>query len=178
MVAGYSRMLIDIYEAQGMHAEYKDELLYQIFSLSPRDLVYVKKLKASCTEDEWISYREKLLLDRGAIGIKFELLEEEKLYRRLLDEVRQTVSISNLDRYEEVLKIEYPEEVKQHYINYVTQRAKNTADRKSYRELVYYLEKISEYPGGPGDVLNIAESWKQEYSRRRAMMDELRKAGF
>ena len=44
--------------------------------------------------------------------------------------------------------------------------------------LISYLKKITKYPDGKKIARDIAECWKQDYKRRPAMMDELRKAGF
>lgn len=41
-----------------------------------------------------------------------------------------------------------------------------------------YLKKISRCEGGDVVARGIADSWKQNYKRRSAMMDELKKAGF
>jgi len=178
LVSGYSKMLIDIYESQNMQVEYKNELLYNVFSLGSDELGYIKKLKACCTGNEWGEYREKLLSDRNSWNIKYALLEDEKLYQRLFDEIKRSGQISTLEQYEETLKDEFPEEIKQLYINYVTNQAKNVADRKAYSSLAWYLRKICEYPNGEEEAIDIAESWKQAYRKRPAMMDELKKAGF
>lgn len=53
-----------------------------------------------------------------------------------------------------------------------------TADRKAYKYLMFYLRKITKYPDGKKIARDIADCWKQDYKRRPAMMDELRKAGF
>lgn len=41
-----------------------------------------------------------------------------------------------------------------------------------------YLKKIRRYPGGKEKAAEIAENWRALYYRRRAMMDEMQKAGF
>lgn len=47
-----------------------------------------------------------------------------------------------------------------------------------HRNLMPYLKRLLEYPGGAESAKALAESWKTEYKRRPAMMDELKKAGF
>ena len=47
-----------------------------------------------------------------------------------------------------------------------------------HRNLMPYLKRLREYPGGAESAKALAESWKTEYKRRPAMMDELKKAGF
>ena len=41
-----------------------------------------------------------------------------------------------------------------------------------------YLKKITKCDGGKDVADDIAVTWRREYKRRTAMMDELRKAGF
>jgi len=49
---------------------------------------------------------------------------------------------------------------------------------KEYQELVRYLEKLRNYPGGAERAAHLAEDWRTRYIRRRAMMEELRNAEF
>lgn len=71
-----------------------------------------------------------------------------------------------------------PNEVRDMYVQYVKKESTRTSDRKSYKYLISYLKKITKYPDGKKIARDIAECWKQDYKRRPAMMDELRKAGF
>lgn len=41
-----------------------------------------------------------------------------------------------------------------------------------------YLKKIQGYPEGKEKAKEIAENWRAKYYQRKAMMDEMRKAGF
>ena len=45
-----------------------------------------------------------------------------------------------------------------------------------HRNLMPYLKRLREYPGGAESAKALAESWKTEYKRRPAMMDELKKS--
>ena len=51
-------------------------------------------------------------------------------------------------------------------------------DRNKYKSLMPYLKKITKCDGGKDVADDIAATWRREYKRRTAMMDELRKAGF
>lgn len=52
------------------------------------------------------------------------------------------------------------------------------SNRNEYHELVQYLKKIATYPNGKTKAQELADEWKREYQKRRAMMDEIKKAGF
>lgn len=177
LVSGYSIMLIEIYQKLNWNEQYKQELIFQVFHCRQDNLNYVNMLKQCCTE-EWEGMLEKLLLEPSMQSVKYQLLEEEGLYKRLLDEILNGGYIYSLDQYEKHLEKVFPNEVRDAYVNFVVNRAESTSDRKSYKELIKYLKKICKYPQGKETVLKIAEEWRACYRRRPAMMDELKKAGF
>ncbi len=178
LVAEYSRQLIEIYEIRSMQKEYAQELQYQVFECMQRDLEYIVRLKKLCSETEWEEQREKFLQGKTSYWIRYEFLVEEKLFERLLQEIQKNQSVHVLDQYEKVLKKHLPNEVRDMYVQYVKKESTRTSDRKVYKYLMSYLKKITKYPDGKKIARDIADCWKQEYKRRTAMMDELRKAGF
>ncbi len=178
LVAEYSQQLIEIYEKRSMQKEYAQELQYQVFECMQRDLEYIVKLKKLYSETEWEEQREKFLQGKTSTWIRYEFLVEEELFGRLLQEIQKNNSIYALDQYEKVLKKHLLNEVRDMYVQYVKNRAVRTADRKAYKYLMSYLKKIAKYPDGKKIARDIADCWKQEYKRRPAMMDEIRKAGF
>ena len=138
----------------------------------------LSKLKKLCSETEWEEQREKFLQGKTSYWIRYEFLVEEELFERLLQEIQKNQSVHVLDQYEKVLKKHLPNEVRDMYVQYVKKESTRTSDRKSYKYLISYLKKITKYPDGKKIARDIAECWKQDYKRRPAMMDELRKAGF
>lgn len=178
LVSQYSSQLIDIYRETGQEADYRKELEYRIFMCTQSDLSYVEMLKKLCGKEEWIRYRDKILESKTAWSIKYQLMEREELYERLLKEVINSGYVYTLDQYEKVLKKRFPKEVRDAYIAYVQRKAEWVSDRKHYKELVQYLKKIKKYPDGEKYARKVAEEWKSLYRRRPAMMDELQKAGF
>lgn len=176
-VEAHSVMLIQLYQKQNMKKEYKDELLFLIFSFSQRNLEYVKKLKEICGEKEWEGYRDKLLSGRKGWQMKYPLLEMEGMYGRMMEEILAEDSIFQLDQYEKVLKEKFPEKVRDTYLSYVQEHAQNVSSRNQYKELVGYLKKIKDYPNGKELVDQVVKEWKVQYRRRPAMMDELKRGG-
>ena len=83
-----------------------------------------------------------------------------------------------LDRYEAALKERYPDEMLEAYTRTLMQEAAAVSNRKRYQELAHYLNKIKRYPGGAEGATRLAEDWRARYSRRRAMIEELKQAGF
>lgn len=178
LVSKYSAKLIEIYDMAGQKEKYKSELIWHIFECGEYRLDNSLKLKAVCSPEEWRQLREKMLVSEKLRTIRFELLEHEELYERLMQQIRMSGSINALDRYEKVLKKRFPEEVRDMYVRYVQRAAEGAGQRKAYRDLMGYLKKIRRYPDGREIAEKTATVWKATYKRRPAMMDELRKAGF
>lgn len=177
-VTKYSKQLIDLYERQSNKRAYKDELLFYVLQNSQSDLEHINKLKAICSAEDWVKYREQILEHTGNYYIRYPFMESEGLYEKMLDCMQTEPLMYNVDKYEQVLKKRYPERVRDIYITYISKEAVRTADRKRYKELVKYLKKISRYPDGKEKANKIAKEWRSMYYRRSAMMDEMRKAGF
>ena len=83
-----------------------------------------------------------------------------------------------VDIYEKSLRKRMPKQIIEIYESYIIEEAERAYDRKGYSRLMPYLKKISRCEGGDVVARGIADSWKQNYKRRSAMMDELKKAGF
>ena len=178
LVSWYSEKLIDLYEKHDMQERYKEELLFYVTSSYQGSLEYVYKLKNSCSLDEWIAYREKILQHMPVLALRYELMKEEKMYDRLMQELVKRGDIYAVDMYESILQSKYPEELVGVYRDYLIREAQNTHSRETYRQMMVYLRKISNYPQGVEIANQLALQWQQTYKRRSAMMDELRKAGF
>ncbi len=178
LVARYSEQLISIYEIQSDEKAYKEELLYYVLECPRHDLAHIRKLKAVCTDTEWEQRREQILQSRNSYSVLYPFMESEGMYEHMLECLKKEDFIFNVDKYEKVMKEKFPEQVRDMYISYVHKEAERVSDRKRYRELMQYLKKIRRYPGGKEKAAEIAENWRALYYRRRAMMDEMQKAGF
>lgn len=178
LVAEYSQELIRLFERIGNKIEYRKELEFQIFSCSQSDFMYISMLKDHCEKDEWEIYRERILASPSCLRVRYSLMESEGMLERLLQEIVQVNSVHLLDRYENTLKANFPDQLRDAYAAYVNCNAATVSNRKEYNHLVQYLKKIRKYPGGYEITADIAKSWRIFYYRRSAMMDELSKAGF
>ncbi|NBI10863.1 hypothetical protein D1641_12690 [Colidextribacter sp. OB.20] len=176
LVAGYSEWLTDLYERQGRRDKLIAELEYHVFVLSSGGMEMLNRLKKACAPAQWIEYRERYLSGRNYY--RLELMESEGLWERLMEAVAAAGSLSILDRYEAALKKRYPNEMLEAYACILTKEAAAASDRKRYQELARYLKKLRNYPGGAERAAQLAEDWRTRYIRRRAMMEELRNAGF
>lgn len=178
MVEQYSKKLIELYYCTNQKEDYKQELISYIFTIRQGNLEYIDKLKKVISVNDWKAYCDKILAERTCEQVRYDFLEKEKMYDRLLEEILKEQYIGYLDRYEKVLKKRFPVQVRDRYIAYVKQAADRASYRNAYRDVMTYLKKIKKYPDGMEITKEIASEWRIEYRRRTAMMDELKKAGF
>ena len=176
LVAEYSKWLMDLYERQGQRDKLIAELEYHVFVLASGGMEMLNRLKKACTPAQWVEYRERYL--SGRTYHKLELMESEGLWERLMEAVVKSENLSTLDRYEAALKKRYPSELLEAYACVLTKEAAAVSNRKRYQELVHCLKKLRSYPDGAERAAQLAEDWRTRYIRRRAMMEELRNAGF
>lgn len=176
LVAEYSEWLMNLYGQQRQRDKLIKELEYHIFVLSSGGMEMLNRLKKVYTPAQWVEYRERYLSGRNYH--KLELMESEGLWERLMKAVVKSKNLSILDRYEAALKKRYPDEMLGAYACILTKEAAAASKRKRYQELVHYLKKLGSYPGGTEQAARLAEDWRTRYIRRRAMMEELRNAGF
>lgn len=181
LVASYSEKLMEIFEQSQHEDAYYEELMFYALSCPQRDLKYAELLKEKTPEKEWVALRRKLLESPSMRFHRNDLLASEEMYAELLESVanmgRFSV-ISELDRYESVLSKHYPEKVRDRYAEYIVSEMRTASQRSTYHHLAGYLKKLCSYPGGEELAKQIAADWRKDYPRRRAMLDEITKAGF
>ena len=177
LVSEYSQQIMELYQSRGQTKEYKEELIDYVIKKNFQEIEYALKLKQVCTSGEWENYRTQLL-KKGHSSFHYQLMEKEGMYQQLLDAVISNKSIYVLNQYESTLKDKFPDEVRNMYFDYVKSQAVPVSDRRTYQELVEYLAKAAQYPGGRPLAEAIADECRVSYKRRRAMMEELDKGGF
>ena len=174
----FCEQLIDIYECSMVRKEYKQELIFYVYHIENLDLNYVFKLREVCSKEEWKSYLEVILNHLETSQLKLKFLNKEQQYESLLNLIVDTNEVLYMDEYESVLKRYFPERVLEFYVNYLNDEVQFAQDRKKYRRLMGYLNKISNLKDGYVVACRLANEWRQTYCRRKAMMDELNQAGF
>ena len=176
LVAEYSEWLMELYERQGQQDKLLTELEYHVFTLSSSGMEMLNRLKKVYTPEQWMEYRERY--PSGQKIHKLELMESEGLWERLMEAVAAADRLSILDRYEAALKKRYSDELLEAYARILMKEAAVVSNRKQYQELAHYLKRLRRYPGGTERAAQLAADWRTRYSRCRAMMEELEKAGF
>lgn len=154
-----------------------DELQFQVFQCGQHDLAYVKKLKEQTSTSRWPELRERLLAGKTLPGdLREAFLAQEGLYARLMDRVAALESLQTLDRWEDVLRPQFPERMRDAYIQCLDARMRlgQRPETVCRRDLLF--KKAPDIPRrqGCGAGSAVAET----LPRRRSMLDELGKAGY
>ena len=176
----YSEQLIRIYSELKMTDECCLELIEYLKNHYQSDLTYVRMLKALVKESEsWNQIVCEIVNTNPYEYFVCSLLFEENRYEELMRKIEKSSNrVDLLDIYEKSLRKRMPKQVIEIYESYIMEEAERAYDRKGYSRLMQYLKKISRCEGGDVVARGIADVWKQNYKRRSAMMDELKKTGF
>lgn len=175
----YSEKLIKIYDIVGDESACADELLYYMKNFQEAELDYFLKLKSMIKdEDEWNKKVEEIISENRNDFYVCEILNEEKRYQELINRIKKSFNkIYLLDLYEKNIKKTMGYEVIKIYQEYIKEEIERVSNRKGYRHVVKYLDKIKRSKEGKKLAQEIADSWRIRYKRRTALMDELRKIG-
>lgn len=176
----YSEQLIDIYKNIENFDAFSTEIVYFLESYWQYDLTYVEMLKPYVHDKtKWDEIIDGIVAKNKHDDFVCILLSEEKRYEQLMTRIEKSSSKVNLlDKHERILRKKTPDRVIKIYVEYLEKAVDLANDRNKYKGLMVYLKKISQCPGGDVVAREIANKWRQEYKRRSAMMDELRKIGF
>lgn len=173
LIIEYRTKLKEIYKQINNDDAYKEQLWQLVTTDNPGNLDDFNELKSLYSNKEWINIREQIFAMLPENVRIDRLFEQEKLYDRLLMYVLKTPGLSCLFEYEKVLKSQYPQELLQKYTDELNQKARYTANRKTYQEWVMILKRMTKITGGNIAVKKIVTEWKKIYKNRRAMMEEL-----
>ena len=178
-LSNYCEQLITIYDKLNMTEEHCKELESYLIQYRQFDLKYYKMLKAEITnEQKWSEIVDRIVEHNPCERLVCDVLQDEKRYEQLMCKIEQTSgNVELLDRYERVLRKNNPDKVMKIYVKYLSEAVECANDRNKYKHLMSYLKKIAVCSGGGSVAKDIAKAWRQEYKRRSAMMDELKKAG-
>ena len=87
-------------------------------------------------------------------------------------------SIRIMDHFANTLKEKYPDEVLKFYLSCLRREMERASSRTEYAEQVQRLKNLEHLSGGKEAAVKLAEEWRAAYPRRRAMIEEMQKAGF
>lgn len=178
LVAKYSTQMIEIYKRTDNREPLLKELRDYLYAFRQDDLVYVLKLKAMLTPEEWTTERDRLLNSETMRFQTYTFLEQEQMYEELMRRIEKDTDVRALERYERLLKKSYGQRCLNVYVTHLQDAMGRACNRKAYWSVIQTLKKVRKYPDGEAVAKGLADCWRVRYPRRTSMLDELRKAGF
>ncbi|NPV91979.1 MAG: hypothetical protein HPY50_14530 [Firmicutes bacterium] len=162
-----------IYRETGRRDEWRE--LVREFAVDGSMEAY-RDYRGSFSAEEWLGVRDQFLSEmnkrRGSFMIYPEVLLEEERYDLLLDYVR--AEPGRVVKYGEKLCEHEPEVVDTVFREYIKQQAREADNRSKYRRVAYLLKSYSSMVGKE-KASELRDRLMEEYPRRPAMLDELRK---
>ncbi|MEM6763540.1 MAG: SWIM zinc finger family protein [Bacteroidota bacterium] len=143
---------------------------------------YYDLLKSTFEEEEWEEewhslYQEIFQTNTYSIStfhkLAFMLLSENKIID-LMELVVKRGGLDSLERYSIYFKDSYPQITLLAYEEKLNEMLKQTG-RTIYHELVRHLKQLEGIRGGPEMVKKLVRNYRQEYARRRVMLEILNK---
>ena len=153
------------------------------------EMEYYRKLKKLIPVNEFSkkveSYIRHFKKQESRFGSRYRhfnhqianILEAENRLSELMDMLVKYPTLQLLDQYFKLLAKDNQAKYIELYDKKIRSKMELTSDRSGYRECCRYLNKLSKI-GGLENAKQIALSWRAAYPRRRAMLEELQKAGF
>lgn len=169
----YRMILKDIYKTQGQTEKYFQELKSLVYHEIGNRALY-EEYRAYFAPEKWQEERELLFA-----GLKIgdsranAWYEMEGRYDLIMDNIEASTNTMYLQEYEKELRKRYPERCLTVLANAADWQAAHSSKRSQYRHIARYLKWMTAYPGGFEMAAQLAEKYRAQYPRRRAMLDEL-----
>lgn len=104
-----------------------------------------------------------------------DILLRDRQMDRLLKLAISYPGLYYVQKYEKELIQDYAKEILEKYREEFQKMTESASTRETYREIARQLRKLSRYEEGKDFVRDIISEWKEKYSKRKAMMEELSK---
>ena len=122
-IRDYEKQKKDIYQVIKVEEHYREQLWKLVEDYSPVDIELYRELRGLYDGKSRSELRERIISSIRDFQSRNELLEEEKLYDRLLDSVLQSPGLYTLRQYDDVLGELYPVQILEKYRQQLNQMA-------------------------------------------------------
>lgn len=170
--------LLEIYDQLHDVQQTQRELVFLLTNDTASDDSYIARwfnqLKDLCSPSEWPKMRDQLF---SSINSEYKLrtcFAEEGMYDELKRSIDKTGGFYELQRFEDVLKNCYADWILKQYSSYVKQLLYSVSKRSVYHSAVKLMLHMQAIPGGEQIVNELVTTFRKNYPRRRALMQELR----
>ena len=172
----YNLRRIQIFKQCGQKDAWLEELKRHIFSFPQRDMTYITELKRAVSTEQWQEILPQLFNNENTKELRRQLQLSEGMLEQMMIEFETSRFPYELKQYEKDLRKVYPERVRDLLLKQVDQQMRYASERKAYASAVRELKRLYGYPDGRARAAELAKTWRNDYPRRTAMLEELKKA--
>jgi len=141
---------------------------------------YYQILKQHVKPEKWTAFVEAVIHDITTnkrypdTGLIASIFIKEEWWDRLLEIAKKSSDLSSIDYYEKYLSEQYADEIIELYATGILNYMKNNMGRDHYQNACRYIRKIIKL-GARERANEIISFLRNEYARRKALMEELDK---
>ena len=176
-----SKLLKSLYRDHDMFDDLIALLKDEICNTTQYDLTNIKELKTLLDADEWAQFSFDLKKRDSIFKIKGDYLayvEDWNALMKYIENERSMQSLDSINRYGDILIRHFPERMLTIYEKVADSIASTMHDRAGYSYYVSWLNRMRKTEEGKKRAEEKALQIIEKMSNRRALKDELRKAGF
>ena len=139
---------------------------------------YYQLLKQEIEPNKWKDFLEKIIIEISPKGawkyneLVRKIFINEKWWDRLFLLLKQNVSLQNIEYNEKYLSKDYSPELLQLYSERLVKYVDKYIGRNHYQTACRYLRRMKKL-GGNDEVKGLIEQFRRDYSKRKALLDEL-----
>jgi hypothetical protein len=170
----YRIILKDVYKSMGDDTRYKAELKKIVYREIGNTELFLE-YKTLFSEENWIGERDNIFQKIKSGDCRANTWYKLEGQYVLLMENVEVGGEFYLKEYEAELKTLFPDRCLNILINSANAQAQNSSKRSHYHSLAKTLKWMKRYPEGKEKAAWLAQQYRSQYSRRPAMLDELRK---
>ena len=137
---------------------------------------YILELKNAVTPERWKELLEQLFKNRNTRELRREIQLSEGMQEQMMSELESESTLYEVKEYEKELRKIYPERVRDLLLKLLNEEMRRANTRSEYANVIRILMLLYGYPDGRAKAAELASSWRREYPRRSAMIDELGRA--
>jgi hypothetical protein len=176
LMSQYNLRRIQIFKQCGQKDAWLEELKRHIFSFPQRDMTYITELKRAVSTEQWQEILPQLFNNENTKELRRQLQLSEGMLEQMMIEFETSRFPYELKQYEKDLRKVFPERVRDLLLKQVDQQMRYASERKAYATAVRELKHLYGYPDGRARAAELAKTWRNDYPRRTAMLEELKKA--
>ncbi len=165
--------LLNIYDEYNKLEE-KKKILPEVI-IETNSFTRYKELKDMYSDSEWESIKEKIIskIKSNNIYLLEDIYAEENEIDKLFGLLKKNPSMSNLARYQDILKSKYSNELLNLYKPQIIEDSKRVSDRKSYYGLCRYIGIMKELDNSDDYIFGMLKEMYPNYKSKRAFKEEI-----